>query len=221
MNIGSDRSSVQEIVGTYRIPIALGGVSLFLLGTAVVLLVKSIQTPKPIEFISATDAGNGEASVAGIQSGRVAVDVAGAIVHPGLYWVAFDARVDDVITQAGGMSADADTEWVAKTINRAKRVSDGMKIYIPSGEETSHIIEAANDGSKTSYNISSSSNGQVQGLVSVNTASQSQLEALTGIGPVTAQKIMANRPYGDLQELVTKKVMSQSLFTKLSGQLSL
>lgn len=57
--------------------------------------------------------------------------------------------------------------------------------------------------------------------VSVNRAAVEDLEALSGIGPVTARKIIDNRPYGSLEELVSKKAMGKSLLNKLKEQLTL
>ena len=52
-------------------------------------------------------------------------------------------------------------------------------------------------------------------------ASQSELESLPDVGPVTAVKIIDNRPYGSLEDLVAKKAMGQSLYDKLKSQLTL
>ena len=59
------------------------------------------------------------------------------------------------------------------------------------------------------------------GLVSVNFATAAELDVLSGVGPVTAQKIIDNRPYQSLDELVTKKAISASLYDKLKDTLSL
>jgi competence protein ComEA len=80
-----------------------------------------------------------------------------------------------------------------------------MKLYIPTIEEsqTSHNLDTvvATPGA-------SSQNGAV---VSVNSASLSELDLLPGVGPVTAQKIIDNRPYTSLEELVSKKAIGPSL----------
>ncbi len=57
--------------------------------------------------------------------------------------------------------------------------------------------------------------------VSVNSATPAQLIKVKGIGPATAKKIIANRPYASLDDLVTKKVLTQKQFTQLKPQLSL
>jgi Helix-hairpin-helix motif len=57
--------------------------------------------------------------------------------------------------------------------------------------------------------------------VSVNSATPAQLIKVKGIGPATAKKIVTNRPYASLDDLVTKKVLTQKQFTQLKSQLGL
>jgi DNA uptake protein ComE-like DNA-binding protein len=57
--------------------------------------------------------------------------------------------------------------------------------------------------------------------VSVNSAPAAEMLKVKGIGPATAKKIIANRPYASLDDLVTKKVLTKSQFTQLKAQLSL
>lgn len=186
---------------TYKVPIILGGISLLLVVYSITLLVKSIQTSRPIEF--STDLH--EATVAGSMT-PIMVDVAGAVQRPGVYKLAPNARVEEALVASGGLSINADTEWVAKNINRAMKLTDGLKIYIPTQGE-----------SKT---ISATTVAQ-GGNISINAASQSELEGLPGVGPVTAQKIIDNRPYTSIDQLISKKAMGQSLFDKIKNQLTL
>lgn len=197
----------------FKIPIILGSVSLLLIILSVVLLVKSVQTATPIQF-SHEEISNQASDTASIKT-MVTVDVEGAVVKPGVYQLALGSRVEDAIVTAGGLDKDVDETVFAKTINRATKLSDGAKLYIPRmGESlTSHNADSLSRRLETSYNESRQ--------VSVNTASQSELESRPGIGPVTASKIIANRPYGSLNELISKKAMSQSLLEKLKDQLSL
>jgi competence protein ComEA len=57
--------------------------------------------------------------------------------------------------------------------------------------------------------------------VSVNSATAAEMVKVKGIGPATAKKIVTNRPYASLDDLVTKKVLTKSQFTQLKAQLSL
>jgi len=186
---------------TYKIPILLGGISVFSIVVSLVLLVKSTQTAAtPIQFSS----DGAEASGSALGAAIVTVDVEGAVLHPGVYTLPVDSRVEDAITAAGGLESDADEELFAKTMNRAMKLVDGGKIYVPS-------LSSSGIGSA----------GSVSNLVSVNTASQSELDTLPGVGPVTAQKIIDNRPYQTLGELVSKKAVGTALFEKIKDKMSL
>lgn len=61
----------------------------------------------------------------------------------------------------------------------------------------------------------------VGGAVDINNSTQAQLEDLPGVGPVTAGKIIAGRPYESLEELLTRKAVGRSLYEKISSQLTL
>lgn len=184
----------------YRVPIVIGLGSILFIVISLTILIKSVQTSTPITFSS-----DSEASVAGVmRQSELVVDIAGAVVKPGVYRLPAGSRVEDAIVVAGGLSGDVDSDRLAKVVNRAAKLSDGAKIYIPKAGDTVAGLHPANDNS-----------------VSVNAASSSELEELTGIGPVTAKKIISSRPYTSLEELVSKKAMGQALFDKLKGQLTL
>ena len=193
----------------YHVPIILGLVSTLFIIVSITILIKSTQTSTPIQFSS-----ENEAAVAGlVHGGEITVDVSGGVTRPGVYSLPSESRVEDAIMAAGGLSAQADNERLAKVVNRAAKLSDGAKIYIPKVSDT-----------PTSYNISNPSDPSdptYPSSVSINTASQSDLEALPGVGPVTAKKIIDSRPYTNLEELVAKKAMGQALFDKLKIQLTL
>lgn len=190
----------------YRIPLILACVSILCIVISVLLFIKSYQNISPIEFSS--DARATESAAFRDQTEEyIIVDIEGAVKKPGVYRIKAGSRVEEVIEMAEGFRKDVDSAYVARTINRASVLSDGAKLYIP------FVYE-----SMTSMGISSA---QGIDVVSINTASQSQLESLSGIGPVTAGNIIAGRPYQRLEELVEKQVISQNLFDKLKDLLSL
>ena len=142
---------------------------------------------------------------------KLTVDVAGAVVKPGVYSLPQDARVQDALIAAGGMNSQADREKVAKTLNLAAKIVDGGKIYIP----------AIGDASQASSGQAVlGSEGSSTGLINLNSASASELDKLQGIGPVTAEKIITNRPYGAIEELVAKKVVGQKVFEAIKDKIS-
>lgn len=194
-----------QVFKTYKIPLVLGGGSIFLIAISIVLLVKSVQTTSPITF-----SGEASGSALGVQA-MIAVDVEGAVNKPGLIKLPTGSRVEDAIDAAGGLSEEVDADLFSKNINRAMKLVDGGKLYVPKVGE-----------SITSHNITSYNNGDIKNnLVSINSASLSDLDSLPGVGPATAQKIIDNRPYQTLDELVGKKAIGSSLYEKLKNNLSL
>lgn len=130
---------------------------------------------------------------------KIFVHIAGEVQNPGIFEVGENSRIADLITLAGGLTSKGSIE----DINLAYKVEDGQKIYIPSIEETKKAKEEADGQVETEY-ITSSSGAKIEGpsgandtstesIVNINTATQTELETLPGIGPSTAQKILDYR----------------------------
>lgn len=151
-----------------------------------------------VEVLNATTEGQGATS-------EMVVEISGEVEKPGVYKLPFDSRVEDLLIMAGGLSSGADRNWVEKNINRAAKLSDGQKVYIPN---------------KT--NNFSGGGGQVNnGLINVNTADAKTLDSLPGIGPVYAQNIIEHRPYSNTQELVSKGAITASVYEKIKDKITL
>jgi competence protein ComEA len=118
---------------------------------------------------------------------------------PGVYKLVSDSRVSDAVTSAGGLTDEADT----KRINLAAKLVDGQKLYI------------GKLGESVSQNIGGQIAGVSEGQININTSTQKELESLPGIGPVTAGKIIASRPYSDVGELLSRKVVGKSVYEKI------
>jgi competence protein ComEA len=119
------------------------------------------------------------------------VDVAGAVHRPGLYRVPAGSRIADVIRRAGGPTKKANLELV----NLAAPVADGQQIVVP--RSATGLASSGAGGA-----IGSSSAGTAAGPVHLNTATLEQLDALPGVGPVTAQKIIDYRAqHGSFQSV--------------------
>ncbi|MFE8696756.1 helix-hairpin-helix domain-containing protein [Cytobacillus sp. FJAT-53684] len=142
---------------------------------------------------------------------KVIVDVKGAVRKPGVYEAESDERVIDMINKAGGLTETADE---AK-INFAIRVEDEMVIYVPEvGEEMEQV-----EGTVTA----AGSTEQADGKININTADESQLQTLPGIGPAKAAAIIEFRdksgPFKAIEDLKMISGIGEKSFEKLQDSI--
>ncbi len=137
------------------------------------------------------------------ESQKIIVHVSGEVNKEGIVELEVGSRISDAIDKAEGLAENADT----KEINLAFKLEDGMKIYIPKiGEEKSEEVQESTSDETSKYITSTSgvvdsqdentenNNGKsITGKVNINTASQTELETLPGIGPATSSKIISYR----------------------------
>lgn len=195
-------ADISRFISTYKIPLILGGVGVILLMTVIILQIKANNQTGDILFETASSSGKL----------KIAFDIEGAVEKPGLYQLDEGARVEDILTLAGGLSADADRGWAEKSLNRAAKLIDGGKIYLPSAGEIS---------SGKVFSNPSNLLGITTGKVNINTVSQSELESLPGVGQTTAVKIISGRPYMTLEELKSKKIVGAALYEKIKDLVSI
>ena len=141
--------------------------------------------------------------------GKVFVQVAGAVRRPGVYEVPAGARVFEVLLRAGGATEDGDDQ----ALPLAAVVADGMRLVVPAKGQAGVGDDTVVPGANGAGVEAGSSGGLVQGLsragpdapVSLNSATASELEALPGIGPKTAERIVAyresNGPFATVEDL--------------------
>ncbi len=190
--------------------IALALLGFIFLGLGIILSSSSFfQKPK----VEVLEEGRTESSK------DLKVEISGSVLKPGVYSLPPDSRVEDALILAGGFSEDADRNLVEKVINRAAKLTDGQKIYIPSLNEQSPTASANNNLGYSGGEEEVA--GAYSNLVNINTSSQGELEELWGIGPVTAQNIIEQRPYSSVEELLTKKILKTNVYQKIKDQLTI
>ena len=150
-------------------------------------------------------------------SSNVMIDVAGEVIKPGVYELNNGDRINDALIAAGGLSAKADRDWVEKNLNKAEKVVDGQKIYIPNQVESEKLkVE--------SKNILGSSTTESK-IVRINTATAEQLDTLNGIGPAMAQRIIdyrtQNGGFKNVEELKLVSGIGDKLFEKIKDDVAL
>jgi competence protein ComEA len=147
--------------------------------------------------------------------GPLRVDVAGAVHMPGVYTLPITSIIADAIAAAGGPSDDADLDRV----NKAVPLSDGMQVYVPHTAEAEGPQPVEPVPAKTAA-APLTATGAVRAsedgvLVDINVATLAELDALPGVGPATAKRIVDGRPYGSIEDLMRVKGIGQATFDKL------
>ncbi len=143
------------------------------------------------------------------------VHICGAVSNPGVYELAEGDRICHAVEKAGGFTPQADQNY----LNQAQKLTDGMRIYIPTREETALV---ADDNLLLSGNSQQVQEGS--GLININTATLEQLCSLPGIGEGKAQNIIAYREekgsYASIEEIMNVDGIKEGLFEKIRDRIT-
>jgi competence protein ComEA len=167
---------------------------LAVIAIGIVAAVVRARAPAPVPIAVVV-----EQSAAPTAPAVVYVDVAGAVQRPGVFRLSLGTRVTDAIAAAGGPLPEADLT----ALNRAALLRDGVRVYVP------HIGESPPAGSIGSGAETS---------IDLNHASAAELEALPGIGPATAARIIRSRdarPFAKVDELQTRGLVTARILADI------
>jgi competence protein ComEA len=157
-------------------------------------------------------------------NGDLVVDVQGAVLRPGVHHLAAGSRVADAIAAAGGYGPRVDADRAGRELNLAAELRDGDRVLVPSRDDPPPSGVGGSGGGSGgsggagSAGVGGSGGGPSGGLVDLNHTTASELDALPGVGPVTAQKIIAAReeqPFATIEALRDRKVIGAAAFDKL------
>jgi competence protein ComEA len=135
------------------------------------------------------------------------VHLSGEVIAPGVYRLPVGARVDDALKAAGGPTGEGDVH----RLNLAARLADGQQIVVP--KRIDPVLAGL-----------SQAVSPTPGRVNLNTASVAELDRLPGVGPVTAQRIVAYReqhgPFSHVEQVRDAKLVSAATFEKIKDLVS-
>jgi competence protein ComEA len=147
----------------------------------------------------------------GAERDEVLVDVQGAVLHPGVVRLPSGSRVGDAIAAAGGYGPRVAADRVGQVLNLAAVVRDGDQILVPSRDDP-----ASGGGGPAS--AAAAGAGGPSSPIDLNRATAAELDALPGIGPVTAAKIIAAREeqrFASIEDLRSRKLLGPATFDKV------
>ena len=159
------------------------------------------------------------------------VDICGAVTSPGVYELPYGSRVFQAIEQAGGYLPEA----AASYLNRAKGLSDGQQIYVPTQAEVdSQMIQVTEDGQEATSETAPGNNneegsaGENTGTdqkINLNTADVSQLTTLTGVGESKALAIIAyreeNGPFTSIEDIMNVPGIKEGTYEKIKDKIAI
>jgi competence protein ComEA len=170
----------------------------------------SVAGGAPLDGLSSTGPGL-SAEPSGPSGGQVVVvEIVGAVTRPGVYRLPPGSRIGDLVDAAGGYSPRVDTDRATQALNRAAILSDGDQVRVPSRDDADLGNGGGTGGGPTATGAGA--------LVDLNHATASELDALPGIGPVTAGKIVAARDearFATIDDLRTRKLVGEKTFEQL------
>lgn len=141
------------------------------------------------------------------------VYVSGAVVHPGVYELPPGSRVVHAIQAAGGLTDEAAPE----AVNQATPLQDGMQVHVPAKEDVEAGRVPAVPVQAPATSTGSTRTGTP--LLNVNTATAAELEALPGIGPTLAARIVEDRqtngPFATVDDLKRVKGIGDKLLERI------
>ncbi|HHX0198259.1 TPA: helix-hairpin-helix domain-containing protein [Enterococcus faecalis] len=141
------------------------------------------------------------------------VDIKGAVKVPGIYQLKNQQRIWDALALAGGVSEEADTAQV----NYAQKVKDQMIIYVPKkGEPVPQSLETLQESAPAQQNQ--------EEKINLNTATEAELQTISGIGAKKAQEIIRFRdeqgPFKTVEELKNVPGIGEKTVERLKDMLT-
>ncbi len=164
---------------------------LLVLGVVAFLIYKQLtpeaQSQASTPLLSTTKATQSSSASAqvGTETGKITVDVKGAVQKPGVYELVSPARAQTAIQKAGGLTSEADPNG----LNLAQLLKDEAIVYVPRQGEAPAVAATGSAGPVGSLGASSADSGKIK----LNQASAEDLQKIPGIGKKRAEDILAFR----------------------------
>lgn len=148
------------------------------------------------------------------EKAQICVDLVGAVVNPGVYFLTEGSRLYQAVEMAGGFTQDA----AVSALNQAQVLTDGQQIRVPTQEETENCPELLNpDGT-------SDVSQEAESKVNINTANEQELMTLNGIGEARAKAIIAYREeqgsFENPEQLMEVSGIGEGIYSRIEDQIA-
>lgn len=144
----------------------------------------------------------------------ISVYVSGAVRNPGVYQIPSGSIVNDAVTAAGGYTEEAAYE----RLDLVYILTENRTIYIPTGSEVGSGADVGIISFDGNDGVSDPEGGSGDSLININTASDTGLQTLPGIGPATAQAIIEYReenPFNRIEDIMNVPGIGEGRFERI------
>ena len=195
-----------------QILIIVGTIAAFLVGIVFLMYQKGSNEEELLwETVESTVSSITESTDLAQEDLVILVDIKGEIKQPGVYELAHDARLNELILLAGGFTENAEV----RQINLAEKLSDQQMIYVPNQDELTFSIDQLIEDEVEMAQSSTT--------VNINTADLTELQQLPGVGPSKAQAIIAYREenglFKSIEGLLEVSGFGEKTFEKLKDSI--
>ncbi len=213
---------ISRIWRRFRIEILILIFSLLCIGVSGYYIYVSLHIPQQTTVKAVTNP-----PFKAITSINITIEVSGAVMNPGVYVLEKDSRIIDALEMAGGLNGYAAKDFIARNFNLTLPMEDMQKIHVPSYSEIYEGIFREQERYLSYLTTQTVEDNPVvntaqeqQSKVNINDGTVSQLDQLPGVGPKTAEKIVENRPFLEKEDLLEKKVISESVLKQIENLIS-
>lgn len=211
LNLDDIKSFITKLFSNRKM-LGKGALILVILAIAMGIRMKNLNDDNgQVEVSEATDTE--------VTTAEMYVDISGEVEDPGVYIVEDGTRLYEVIEKAGGLTEEANTD----AINQAGYVEDGEKIVIPSEDGDNAISTDVSSASAGSTSSSGGTKASQNGLININTAGKDQLMEITGVGEVTADKIIEyrkNNRFKSIEDIMNVSGIGSAKFESMKSEIT-
>lgn len=165
--------------------------------------------------------GQGSGEIIELKDNRIVVDIKGEVKNQGVYYLNEGSIVEDLIREAGGITDKASLDLV----NRAEKLTNNKCIIIPSKEESNEIKgPQSNNIASMPSSMASTNSDDGNEIININTANESELVKINGIGPAKAKAIISYREenggFGSIEDIKNVSGIGEGTFLKIKDYIS-
>jgi len=157
-------------------------------------------------------------SAAADSESSIFVFICGAISKPGVYEMPEGSRVYELINRAGGITSDG----AVNSVNQAETLQDSQQVYIPRRDEVTVTVASGTLGADTPGAAGQGALGKA--LININTADETTLQQINGIGASRAADIVAyrntNGSFEEIEDIMKVPGIKNGLFSRIKDQIS-